>query len=322
MSPLIDALTFWRAGFRNVTAAYGVNGFTEEHRAALQEHDVRRVLLAYDRDEAGDKAAAALAERLAADGLGVFRVQFPRGMDVNSYACSTQPAAKALGLVLRAAAWMAGSTERGAERGESGAERAPGGGERRSPAKAPPPASPPLAAGRGEAPEPAEPQAASAEPAAPILLAEPEPPALPEPGAPVDRAFGDRRYRVRGWEENLSYERLRVLVRVARGDVFFVDSVDLVSAKKRRAFLQQAAAELGRQGGSRQGRPRPAPRRARGLPGPADPGGAAGRGGGAAGARARGGARRPGAAPGPAAPGPDRRRLPPLRRRGRGDQQP
>ena len=27
---LIDALTFWCAGYRNVTAAYGINGFTEE----------------------------------------------------------------------------------------------------------------------------------------------------------------------------------------------------------------------------------------------------------------------------------------------------
>ena len=31
---LIDALTFWCAGFRNVTASYGVGGFTEDHSAA------------------------------------------------------------------------------------------------------------------------------------------------------------------------------------------------------------------------------------------------------------------------------------------------
>ena len=31
---LIDALTFWVAGHRNVTASYGVNGFTADHRAA------------------------------------------------------------------------------------------------------------------------------------------------------------------------------------------------------------------------------------------------------------------------------------------------
>ena len=32
---LIDALSFFCAGLRNVTAAYGTAGFTEEHRAAL-----------------------------------------------------------------------------------------------------------------------------------------------------------------------------------------------------------------------------------------------------------------------------------------------
>lgn len=28
---LIDAMTFWCAGFRNVIAAYGVNAFAEDH---------------------------------------------------------------------------------------------------------------------------------------------------------------------------------------------------------------------------------------------------------------------------------------------------
>ena len=34
---LIDALTFWCAGYRHVTASYGVNGFTEDHKAAFQK---------------------------------------------------------------------------------------------------------------------------------------------------------------------------------------------------------------------------------------------------------------------------------------------
>ena len=54
---LIDALTFWCAGFRNVTTAYGVEGFTSDHLAALKKHQTSRVLIAYDRDDAGDKAA-------------------------------------------------------------------------------------------------------------------------------------------------------------------------------------------------------------------------------------------------------------------------
>jgi len=55
---LIDALTLWCAGFRHVTAAYGTEGFTAEHLDTFARHQVRRVLIAFDRDDAGDKAAA------------------------------------------------------------------------------------------------------------------------------------------------------------------------------------------------------------------------------------------------------------------------
>ena len=83
---LIDALTFWCAGFRNVTASYGVSGFTDDHRAAFRKHGMQRVWIAYDRDEAGEKAALALAEELMAMGIECFRVLFPKGMDANEYA--------------------------------------------------------------------------------------------------------------------------------------------------------------------------------------------------------------------------------------------
>lgn len=70
---LIDAMTFWCAGYRNVTAAYGVEGFTADHLAALQQAGTERVLIAYDRDAAGDAAAAKLAEQLMAIGLACAR---------------------------------------------------------------------------------------------------------------------------------------------------------------------------------------------------------------------------------------------------------
>ena len=103
---LIDALTFWTAGFRNVTASYGVHGFTEDHRRAFEKYGTERVYLAYDRDEAGDKSANTLAEELMGMGIECFRVEFPRGMDANDYARKVQPAAKSLGLLLNRAAWL------------------------------------------------------------------------------------------------------------------------------------------------------------------------------------------------------------------------
>jgi DNA primase len=75
---LIDALTFWRAGFRNVTASYGIEGFTADHLAAFKRHGTQRVLIAYDRDEPGERAAEKLAEKLTREGLECYRIQFPK----------------------------------------------------------------------------------------------------------------------------------------------------------------------------------------------------------------------------------------------------
>jgi DNA primase catalytic core len=103
---LIDAMTFWCAGYRQVTASYGVNGFTKDHRAAFERHEIERVYIAYDGDEAGNKAAVKLAEELMQRGVECFRVEFPKGMDANEYARTTQPATKLFGLLLNRAAWM------------------------------------------------------------------------------------------------------------------------------------------------------------------------------------------------------------------------
>ena len=98
---IIDALTFWCAGFRNVTASYGVNGFTDDHRAAFQRHGIQQVWIAYDRDEAGDMAAERLKEELLVLGVGSHRVLFPKGMDANEYARTGE----SLAVLLNRATW-------------------------------------------------------------------------------------------------------------------------------------------------------------------------------------------------------------------------
>ena len=103
---LIDAMTFWVHGFKNVTASYGTSGFTPDLLAAFKQHNIKRVLIAYDRDEAGNSAAEALAKKLTDEGIDCYRINLPKGMDVNEYALKTQPAAKALGLIIRKAEWM------------------------------------------------------------------------------------------------------------------------------------------------------------------------------------------------------------------------
>lgn len=103
---LIDAMTFWCHGFTNVTASYGVEGFTDDRLAAFKRYGIERVLIAYDRDEAGDRAADRLAERLIAEGIECLRVRFPKGMDANSTALKLTPARHSLGLMLRQAEWI------------------------------------------------------------------------------------------------------------------------------------------------------------------------------------------------------------------------
>lgn len=102
----IGMAALWQAGFRNVTCAYGVNGFTPEHLEIIRDSGIQKVLIAYDRDEAGDGAARRLAKQLVAAGIGAFRVQFPAGMDADSFALTITPPGKSFGVVLRSALWL------------------------------------------------------------------------------------------------------------------------------------------------------------------------------------------------------------------------
>jgi DNA primase catalytic core len=248
---LIDALTFWSAGFRNVTASYGVNGFTADHRRAFERHGTKRVYIAYDRDEAGDKAAAALAEELMGLGIECFRVEFPKGMDANEYALKVTPATKSLGVLLSRASWL-GKGQRPEPRGAGLEIAATVKEERAAKEKMIEESEPePRPAAAADAPtENVLPLAAVLEPVAPMPFAAPAEVAVELRGEDVLMRFGDREYRVRGLQKNTSGELLRINLRVmsvnAHGDVaLHVDTLELNAARPRMAFVKQAAAELG-----------------------------------------------------------------------------
>lgn len=65
---LIDALTFWVAGYAHVTSSYGVEVVPDELVEAIATSGAKRVRIAFDRDEAGDRGAEKLAARLEARG--------------------------------------------------------------------------------------------------------------------------------------------------------------------------------------------------------------------------------------------------------------
>lgn len=217
---LIDALTFWRSGYRNVTASYGIEGFTADHLAAFKQHGTKRVLIAYDRDEAGDRAADKLADKLTAEGLECYRIPFPHGMDANEYALKVQPADKSLGLVIRKAVWLG--------KGPAPSET-PGQQIEHAPRHAPDIL--PLAA------------SVSAPNVAEAMQPEPMPPDNPLTDEVIVN-YGERRYRVRGLAKNLSPETLKINLHIAQGGAYYVDTFDLYSARSRHLYIVNAAKDL------------------------------------------------------------------------------
>jgi DNA primase catalytic core len=205
---LIDALSFWCAGYRNVTAAYGTAGFTDDHRAAFERHKVSRVLIAYDHDDAGDAAAEKLAAELMGSGIECLRVVFPWGADANDVAVGADDPARDLGRYLAEARWLGGAPSIVQDVQQKGFRSVGDGGERA-------PAS--------------------------------EPPAVPAVAAAHDELVvetGGRRWRVRHVPKGPTPGSLRVNLMVGSGERFHVDTVDLYAARQRAGFAEAAAAEL------------------------------------------------------------------------------
>ena len=61
--------------------------------------------------------------------------------------------------------------------------------------------------------------------------------------------LGDRRYRIRGLEKNLSFDVMKINLLVSGpsfdGDAVHVDTLDLYQSRPRAVFIKQAAVELG-----------------------------------------------------------------------------
>ncbi|KAF1079096.1 MAG: DNA primase, phage associated [Candidatus Rifleibacterium amylolyticum] len=226
---IIDALSFYANGFKNVTTAYGVNGFTEELFKAITNRKPKKVIIAFDRDEAGDKAALKIADKLSAAGVACYRAQFPKGMDANAFTCQMKPAAKALSLVLQKADVIGKIVEPAIE------------------------ASFHLAAKQKMSETlPEICSTIDQDKPEPNNVQQPEQSPLPEAEnlnieikeEEIILKISDRRWRVRGLDKNMSYEQLKVNLLVSRNEFFHVDTFDMYSARARQVFTKQAANEL------------------------------------------------------------------------------
>jgi hypothetical protein len=233
---------------------------TDELLAAFKACGAQRILIAFDRDDAGDRAAEVLAKKLTSEGLDCFRLLFPKGMDANAYACAVKPPEKSLGVVIRSAEWLGAGTKpklttrcfNSVHQWVDGDE-ALRAAERPTPSATPEPSAPPSNELPGSAATPsvaldgAEPPSLAADTVAgdppPVAietpLPEPEAAAVPSSPAPQPEAhtdgeqlvlaFGERRYRVRGLPKQLG-EALKVNVLVTRAATDALVPADAVEA--------------------------------------------------------------------------------------------
>ncbi len=222
---IIDAMSFWCAGYRNVTCSYGVENLSDEMLKTFRTHKTKKILLAYDRDESGNAAAERHAKRFIELEMTVYRITFPAGMDANEYALQVTPASQSLGLVIRSAEWMGGTPEK----------------------------NDPIENAQIRMTNDQEEEAAKEETASPLssLAASPVPAENQTPlieanvkDQEIGFTFGERAYRVRGMEKNNSYDQLKINLLVRRGEAFHVDTFDLYQSRPRASFIKQTSIEL------------------------------------------------------------------------------
>ena len=207
---LIDALTFWRWGFKSVTTSYGTSGFTDEILNCLVDRNIKRVLIAYDRDKAGNEAAEKVAKTLNKHGIDAYRVLFPKNMDANEYALKMTPPQKSLGLVIRKAEPMGKVINQVAHSladevvvNELDAES--------TPAPTMPKLNIPMEVNENE----------------------------------ITLTLGDRLYRVKGFSSDVVADSLKINLMAMKGEAFHMDKLDLYASKQRQVFVNQTSVELG-----------------------------------------------------------------------------
>ncbi len=201
---VIDALTFWVHGIRNVSCAYGTEGFTDEMLEAMRLGRVKRVLIAFDADRPGNEAAVRLSARLRAEGTETRRVLFPMNTDANDYARAVSKPADALHELVQDARPVE------PEESQASAPRA----IEETPSKQLRPSS-----SAASSPEEIE-------------------------GDEIRITYAERQYRVRGLFKNTGDHIMKINLRARRGDAYHLDTLDLLSARARQNFIAQASEEL------------------------------------------------------------------------------
>ncbi len=203
----LDALTLWHHGFTHTGALLGA-ALNSDCRALIANRKPGRVTLIHASDTAGTARAEALESELSALGVTVSRKALPAGQTANDLARAAEDPVAALHTLLATKRPTTGRTPSAAANGK------PANGSALAPLD--------LAVLKRSGEE--------------ILLA------IADPATPPDSG---RTYRVRGLARNTGYETLKVSLRVACGNGWHLDTVDLAQARQRASFVAAAAEETG-----------------------------------------------------------------------------
>lgn len=171
---IIDALSVYQAGFRNVIPLYGTNGFTPDHERLFKKYNLKEAILLLDGDEAGRDAALRLKNKLSGEGLSSRIAELPEGLDPNSFLLKHTPE-ELEEIVFKRKPKMGETSAKGYELIEGGFEV----------------------------------------------------------------RYGERCYHIRGVERREN--RLKVNLRALSHRRFHIDTLDLYSAKARKAFIVETA---------------------------------------------------------------------------------
>lgn len=84
---ILDGLSLWQAGYRNVIALYGANGWTGDHERLLKENSTTEIYLALDNDATGYDATQRLKDEVLPPLVKQVRVvRWPEGVkDANDF---------------------------------------------------------------------------------------------------------------------------------------------------------------------------------------------------------------------------------------------
>jgi DNA primase catalytic core len=202
---ILDALSFWCHGYRHVTASYGTNGFTPDHWKLLRQVRPGRVVICYDNDTAGNKAANELAQQLEPEGIEAWRVELAPGSDINDLVRASDDPQNALAQVLATATRL-------------------------------------LPLETVHAPAPIAVQSPLETPTAhEAVYYNILPSTGTIEGGQADFALEGRHWRIRGLDKNNTFDALKVTVRLEHSGKYHFDTFDLYNARNRGAFLLTAA---------------------------------------------------------------------------------